>query len=103
MSLPWLLSPLGTTPNFYYLQASTSSDLYPLAIRCFNSRQIKACRRALNLSESVQRKAAESQRYPCQTRALGLGAELLMAEQHPKSFEGSFTLLEDVVKACKGL
>ncbi len=103
MILPWLIIPLGSTPNFYYLQASTSSDLYPLSIRCFNSRQRNACRRALNLSESVQRKAAESQRYPCQTMALGLGAELVMAQQHPKSFEGSSTLLEDVMKACKDL
>ena len=104
LTLPFLLIPLGTSLNLSYLQASTSSsDLYPLAIRCFNTRQRETCQRALSLSESVQRKAGDSQRYACQTMALGLGAELIIAEQHPSSFNGSLNLLEDVMKTCKGL
>ena len=54
------------------------SDLTSLTVECTNTGQISICRRALFRTEVLQRQAGSNGNYACQSRLLGLGAELLI-------------------------
>ena len=81
------------------------SELISLTSECRHTIQISICRQALLQTEVLQRQAESNGNYACQSRLLGLGAELLMLSSGG-SQEGallSVPILKEVKIFCRGL
>lgn len=74
--------------------------LYQLARECLVSREKKTCRLALIQLEGLQRAAAAQRNYPCQTRLLGLGSDLIMSEEGVARGQPVNEILEEVSSFC---
>lgn len=84
------------------VQAGRVQRVNEVVVRCLNSSGQRICRRALIELEAFQRAAERANRYPCQTRALGLGADMLMqAEAEDRSASAS-ALLAEIDRDCSG-
>ena len=76
------------------------SKLGALSTECFSDSQLSACQRALSLAEVLQRKASFKGNYACQSRLLGLGADLLMISFNEGRGGSAFEMLEEVHMFC---
>ena len=76
------------------------SDLDVLSVECINTRRSNPCRRALALSETMQRNAASQRNYGCQTRLLGLGADLILMSFDEGRRGAALATLEQVKTFC---
>ena len=85
---------LRAKPEGFYM-------LNSLAHQCFlNYKAIEPCQRALEITELLQRSARANKNYPCQTSALGLGADLLISQIGQSRGLLAFKALERVKKFC---
>ena len=81
---------LRAKPEGFYM-------LNSLAHQCFLSpKAIEPCQRALEITELLQRTARANKNYPCQTIALGLGADLLISQMGKSRGLLAFQTLERV-------
>ena len=83
--------------------AASLNGVKPLLLECFRSAHAASCDRALVLSESMQRRAADRELYPCQTLLLGLQAEVVMAQLAEQRGEKSLQTLREAERLCTGL
>ncbi len=77
--------------------------IYDLVQDCFDSGGFSPCRRALLTTEFLQRYAASRKNYSCQSRLLGLGADLIIARQQKGRGNFSYEMLEEVKYRCSNL
>ncbi len=90
-------------PDSLAAKKDALSELTPLILQCRNTSQISICRRALSLTEVLQRQAESNGDYACQSRLLGLGAALLMTSIDAKQKVLLLPMLKEVKMLCKGL
>ena len=83
--------------------AASLNGVKPLLLECFRSAHAASCDRALSLSESMQRRAADRELYPCQTLLLGLQAEVVMVQLAEQRGQRAFETLRDSERLCAGL
>ena len=60
-------------------EKSVLTELDSFSMECIQTSKLSPCKSALSLAELLQRKAASDGHYSCQSRLLGLGADLLMS------------------------
>ena len=94
-----LLGPLVTAP----VSASTMAALRPQALQCLQAGQPAACRSALLLAETLQRRAAARNAFPCQTLLLGLQADLIMQQLGEGRGEQAIADVSAAGRGCAGL
>ena len=83
--------------------ASALDGIKPDLIACFTTGVASRCARALDLTERLQRRAANSERYPCQTQLLGLQAEVVMVQLSEGRGEQALETLQASDRVCQGL
>ncbi len=83
--------------------ASALDGIRPELIACFTKGVASRCARALDLTERLQRWAASSERYPCQTLLLGLQAEVVMVQLSAGRGEQALETLQASDRVCQGL
>ena len=94
----------GTSP--FRLKAAEQAHLpalIPLARECLYFAQLEPCRGALRRAENLQLSAESQENYSCQTRALGLGADLIMSQLKKGRGDSALMMLEEVIESCQGL
>tara|TARA_B100000700_G_C14812946_1_gene746057 strand:- start:290 stop:580 length:291 start_codon:yes stop_codon:yes gene_type:complete len=69
-------------------------------LACFGSKKIDICQEALIQLEALQLKEASRENYSCQTRILGLQADVIMAMQDSKSKRSYKTIFDEVDEYC---
>ena len=89
--------------NSFSSEINALGELDALTTRCIKTSLHSTCRRALVLAEVLQRNAAAQGYFSCQTRLLGLGADLLMIsfDGNPKEF--NLAMLKEVQTFCDNL
>ncbi len=83
-------------------QASDLPSLNKLAVSCFRSNESESCLKGLLMSESLQKKAEKRKRFPCQTRLLGLGSDLILSQMQKGDVETGMKMLGEVNENCVG-
>ncbi len=76
------------------------SELEALSRECFRTSERGVCKRALEYTEILQRRAAAKGQYACQTRLLGLGSNLLMFSFEEGERGQAFSMLKEVEPFC---
>ena len=94
-----LLGPLLIAP----VSASTMAALRPQALQCLQAGQPAACRSALLLAETLQRRASARNAFPCQTLLLGLQADLIMEQLGAGRGEQAIADVSAAGRGCAGL
>ena len=95
----FLLGPLLIAP----VSASTMAALRPQALQCLQAGQPAACRSALLLAETLQRRASARNAFPCQTLLLGLQADLIMQQLGAGRGEQAIADVGATGRGCAGL
>ena len=90
-------------PNSFATEKDDFSGLASLTIECRNTVQVGTCRQALFLTEVLQRQAASKGNYACQSRLLGLGADLLMISFDAVPKTSVLAILREVKTFCRGI
>ena len=103
VSMAILIVVVGGQLDSVAVEVDAISKLGALSTQCFSESQLSACQRALTLAEVLQRKAAFKGSYACQSRLLGLGADLLMISFDEGRGGSSFEMLEKVQMLCSDL
>ena len=85
------------------VSASTMAALRPQALQCLQAGQPAACRSALLLAETLQRRASASNAFPCQTLLLGLQADLIMEQLGAGRGEQAIADVSAAGRGCAGL
>ena len=69
-----------------------------LVLRCY--KDIKSCKEALFKINEYQKKAVMNQKFSCQTRLLGLEANLIMATNYNVKRKESKSIIDFIKKYC---
>ena len=77
--------------------------LRPQALQCLQAGQPAACRSALLLAETLQRRASARNAFPCQTLLLGLQADLIMEQLGAGRGEQAIEDVSAAGRGCAGL
>ena len=85
------------------VSASTMATLRPLALQCLQAGQDAACRSALLVAETLQRRAAARNAFPCQTLLLGLQADLIMQQLGEGRGDQAVADVGATSRGCAGL
>ena len=85
------------------VSASTMATLRPQALQCLQTGQLASCRSALLLAETLQRRAAARNAFPCQTLLLGLQADLIMQQLGAGRGEQAIADVSAAGRGCAGL
>jgi len=101
----WLLSimlffALGLTASNGLAEKSAFADLELFSNECIRTSDPSVCKRALARSEVLQRQAAEQGNYACQSRLLGLGADLLMISFGTSRDESIRAIMKEMKNFC---
>ena len=83
--------------------ASSVGRLIPLVQDCFSTQRLSACEQALLQSEALQQRAADQDRYPCQSMVLGVQAEVVMVQLQAGRGKLAYETLNAVRQRCRGL
>ncbi len=86
------LNPLTAIESKEHLEIDT------LVIRCY--KDIKSCKEALFKINDYQKSAAINKKFSCQTRLLGLEANLIMAMNSNFKREEAKTIIHSIKKYC---
>ena len=78
-------------------------EMHSLSTDCIHTSQASACRGAKILAEVLQRQAASIGNHGCQSRLLGLGADLLMIDFKSGRGGAALNMLKEVKMFCVGL
>ena len=89
--------------NSLAFEMDSLSELETLTKKCISSSLIQDCQHALSLAEVLQRQASSQGNYACQSRLLGLGADLLMVAFDAGRDKFVLPLFKEVQILCKGL
>ena len=92
----------GGTCHSSEIDDEALSELGALSIECIDRRQVFACQSALLYAEALQRQAALNGNYSCQTRLLGLGADLSIASLQSGNGRSVIKMLEEAKLYCSG-
>ena len=90
-------------PNAFAFEADSLLKLDSLSIECLQTRSVTTCRKALINAEVLQREAASRGDYPCQSRLLGLEADLLMLSFDDGRDDSELTILKEIKLFCRNL
>ncbi len=90
----------GFLPESFALEKNILSELDSFSIQCIQTGELSPCQSALSLAELLQRHAASVGNYGCQSRLLGLGADLLMISFKTRTGIVALEMLEEVQKFC---
>ena len=85
------------------VKATHLSKLNPVATKCFHAQKPETCQKALMITDDLQWEAGEQSNYPCQTLALGLGADLIMSQDKAGRGRRAVELLKQLNETCDGL
>ena len=69
-----------------------------LVFRCF--KDIKSCKKALFITNEYQKNAAKNKKFSCQTRLLGLEANLVMAMNSNFKRKEAKSIIDYIKKYC---
>ena len=83
--------------------AGSVSRLTPWVQQCFADQGGKACVQALLQAEALQQRAADLDRYPCQSMVLGLQAEVVMVQLQSGRGRLGYETLSQMQQRCSGL
>ena len=86
--------------NSFAMERTALSELDFLSSECIQTSSLLACQNALSRAEVLQRKAAINGNYPCQSRLLGLGADLLMISFDSSRGGSALGMLREVRRFC---
>lgn len=91
--------------NFINIDAKSADlpSIVSLSQECFRSGLTQACRRAIVATEKFQLHSGSKDRYSCQTRLLGLEANLIMRMNKGPRNKWSSKAINDVKNLCSGL
>ena len=81
-------------------QKSDLADLEFSSNECIRTNKPSICHDALARSEVLQRQAAAQGNYACQSRLLGLGADLLMTSFKAVRDKSVLAMIEEVKYFC---
>ncbi len=81
-------------------KASTQQNFLVMAMQCFEDRTVISCRKALIGSEALKREAGALELYSCQTRLLGLEADMILSMEKKVSRRSALKTLEEVKTHC---
>jgi len=99
--LIFLLFVGGGQINAFGFEMGALSKLDSLSIECLKNTQVSNCQQALLQAEVLQRQAASDGNYACQSRLLGLGADLLMISFKAGRSGSVLKMLEEVKVFCR--
>ena len=86
------LNPLISIESKEFLEIDT------LVMRCY--KDIKSCKEALFKINDFQKNAAKNQKFSCQTRLLGLEANLIMAMNSNFKRKEAKSIINSIKKYC---
>ena len=78
-------------------------SLESIAVQCLRSFDLSDCRGALEMAETLQRRASSRDAYPCQTLLLGLQADLIMQQLGEGRGASALNDLQATIRGCSGL
>ncbi len=82
--------------------AGNHHSLRSLTAKCIKLGELSTCRFALTSAEALQFQAASQGRYSCQTKLLGLQANLIMIILNSSNNKNeALLILNEVEEACK--
>ena len=81
--------------------AKTPKNLEDHVNECLNSYKVDICKKALIKVNSYQVKAANRFDFPCQTRLLGLEANLIMVLEKKNRREKTLNVLKEIKHICE--
>ena len=84
-------------------RADAVSGLEPWVRDCFTTQRLQACEQALLRAEALQQRAADQDRYPCQSMVLGLQADVVMVQLRQGRGTRAFETFSAVRQRCSGL
>ena len=84
-------------------RAGSLAMLDPWARDCFATQSRQACEQALLQAEALQQRAADRDRYPCQSMVLGLQADVVMVQLRQGRGARALETLAAVRQRCSGL
>jgi len=90
-------------PTCFSFEQDNLFEVSSFSLECLETGEISACQRAIHRSELLQREAASNGEYGCQSRLLGLGADLLMISFGEKRSDFALEMLEQVKMFCGDL
>ena len=85
----------------FRVKASYSKSLNDLVLKCYKTRSDKDCITALTYLESIQVDAANRNAYRCQTHAIGMESNLVLALLNSKRLESPKKDLYFLAGICK--
>ncbi len=103
LALLLIFGGIGLQTNFCAFADFRLKGLDPLAERCLRLGEEGVCAEALFRAEGLQRFAGSQENYPCQTRILGLEADLIMSQLGFGPGMFSENILKEVMQLCQGL
>jgi hypothetical protein len=84
-------------------RANSLAVLDPWVRDCFATQRRQACEQALLQAEALQQRAADRDRYPCQSMVLGLQADVVMVQLRQGRGAGALETWAAVRQRCSGL
>ncbi len=75
-------------------------DIEKLAIQCLSQENLQSCREAIYLVHKLQLNSKDIMNYPCQTRLLGLEANLIMGLNKTGKKNKTFQMIKQVKRFC---
>lgn len=85
------------------VRAGSLARLEPWLRDCFATQSLQACEQALLQAEALQQRAADQDRYPCQTMVLGLQADVVMVQLRQGRGVQAPAAMAPVRQRCTGL
>ncbi len=88
-------------PEAYSYELNTFNEIESLTRNCLHHSTPSHCRQAINLVHELQRHSEKAKNYPCQTRLLGLEANIIMSMNESKKINKTHQILKQVKTLCK--
>ena len=79
-------------------QSNDYLEIDMLVLRCY--KDIKSCKEALFKTNKYQKNAAKNKKFSCQTRLLGLEANLIMAMNSNFKSKEAKSIIDSIKKYC---
>ena len=93
----------GCLDPFRAAENNAILKLDALTLQCIRTSSSSTCQKALTYAEVLQRNAAAQGNYGCQTRLLGLQADLLMIGFKTVRTRSALLMLKEAKSLCKRL
>ena len=84
-------------------RAGSLAMLEPWVRNCFTTQRRQACEQVLLQAEALQQRAADRDRYPCQSMVLGLQADVVMVQLRQGRGARALETWAAVRQRCSGL